>query len=218
MKPAIVISLYNEKAHIPTLLKALENKDLDVIVVDDGSGDGSGELSRKFNITLLTHPVNLGKGAAMKTGAIYAFNNGYEYVIFMDADGQHDPGDLKFFTEKMTLKKYDLILGSRGLGKDAPFIRALGNKIASIVIKLFFNIKVSDPLSGFRALSNKGFETVNWQSTGYSVESEILAKAGTKKLSFVEVPVATIYHNKDKGVTMMDAFSVLLDVIKWRLT
>lgn len=218
MKIAIIISLHNEKKHIENVLKGLKNKKLDVIVVDDGSTDGSADLVKKYNVDLLSHPVNLGKGAAMKTGATYAFKNGYNYVIFMDADGQHDPADLNKFEDKIELKKYDLVLGSRNLEENAPFVRVLGNKIASIVINVFFNIKVTDPLSGYRALSREGFLEINWQSLGYSVESEILAKAGIKKLKFTEIPVKTIYYDKDKGVTMLDAFAVLIDVIKWRLT
>ena len=90
--------------------------------------------------------------------------------------------------------------------------------MASVVIRIFFGIYVSDPICGFRAITAGAYKKIRWQSVGYGVESEILARVGKNKLRFSEIPVDTIYHDRDKGVTILDAFAVLVDVIKWKLS
>ena len=217
MKIFIVIPLYNEKRYFSILLRDLKPFKFSVVVVDDGSTD-SGNKNFGSNVAYLRHEINLGKGAAMKTGAEYAFTQGAEAVIFMDADGQHDPTNLKVFENKLNSKKYDVIFGARNLNKGVPFVRMFGNRLASFVIKFLFGIYVSDPLCGYRALTKKAFEDINWESAGYGVESEILAKTGKKRLKFIEISVKTIFHDKHKGVSVLDAFGVLGDILKWKLT
>lgn len=221
MKIFLVIPLHNEEKQINQVLNDLSKLTLPIVVVDDGSTDSSVQKLKKSTISrllILTHKVNLGKGAAMKTGADYAFENGADAVIFMDADGQHNPKNIENFVEKLNLEKYDVIFGSRNLSFGVPLVRYLGNKVASVVVRILFGIYVSDPICGFRAITKNAYIKIKWESTGYGVETEILARVGKNKLKFTEIPVDTIYHDKDKGVTMIDAFGVLGDVLKWRLT
>lgn len=221
MKIYIVIPLYNEEKHIDNLLKDLSKYDLPIVVVDDGSSDNSKFqiLHSKFhNITLLEHKVNLGKGASMKTGADYAFSKGAEAVIFMDSDGQHSATDLPKFIEEIKKDRFDLFFGTRVSSYGVPLVRFLGNKFASVVVGLLFNVYVSDSLCGFRGLTKKAYKKVTWESDGYGVEIEMIARMAKNKLKFTEIPVETIYHNSVKGVTLLDAFSVLFSVVKWRLT
>jgi glycosyltransferase involved in cell wall biosynthesis len=192
-----------------------------MVVVDDGSTDGSDiglkELRLK-DVTVLTHRINLGKGAAMKTGADFAFEKGADAVIFMDSDGQHEALDLPNFFEALESGKYDVVLGSRNLNYGVPLVRFLGNKFASVLMGLLFRIYVSDVICGFRAVAKTGYNKVKWDSDGYGVETEMVARIGKNKLKYCEVPVQTIYHNSVKGVTLLDAFEVLGNVIKWKLT
>jgi len=221
MKIFLVIPLHNEEKQINQVLNDLSKLTLPIVVVDDGSTDSSVQKLKKSTISrllILTHKVNLGKGAAMKTGADYAFENGADAVIFMDADGQHNPKNIENFVEKLNLEKYDVIFGSRNLSFGVPLVRYLGNKVASVVVRILFGIYVSDPICGFQAITKNAYIKIKWESTGYGVETEILARVGKNKLKFTEIPVDTIYHDKDKGVTMIDAFGVLGDVLKWRLT
>lgn len=217
MKAAIVIPLYNEMKHIKVVLTSISKYKITPIVVDDGSRDSSGEVAVSNNAILITHKVNLGKGAAMVTGAEYAFNNGYDAIIFMDADGQHDASDLPKFINELKNKKSDVVLGYRNLNKNTPFVRAGGNRLASLVIKFLFGIKIWDPICGFRAITKFAYRKIKWESTGYAVESEMLAKSAINKLRITQVPVKTIYHDVNKGVSMLDAFGVLADIIRWRL-
>ena len=221
MKISVVIPLYNEKDHICQVVNGLVRYKMPVVIVNDGSKDNSLQKIQRLKIPklkILSHKINLGKGAAMLTGAEYAFKNRSDTVVFMDADGQHNPKDMKEFIKQIQLNKYDVILGSRNLSQNMPLIRYLGNKLASYTLNLFFGIKFTDPLSGYRAITKKVFEKIKWDSSGYSVESEILANIAKRNLKFIEIPIDTIYHDKDKGVTVLDAFGVLLDVLKWRLS
>lgn len=214
MKITIVIPYYNEEIHIKKLLKDLVVYKLPIVIVDDGS-------ENKLNVkgsTVLTHEINLGKGAAMKTGAEYAFSKNADAVIFMDADGQHSPSDLPKFINEINKNKYDLILGNRVSNFGVPLVRYLGNKFASVVMGFFFKTYVSDSLCGFRAMTKKAYNKIKWESDGYGVEIEMIARISKNKLSFVEVPIETIYHDHVKGVTLLDAISILGSVVKWRLT
>lgn len=221
MKIFIVIPLYNEEKHIESVLRGLVKYKLPVIVVDDGSSDQS-ELKIKSlqfkDLTLLEHEINLGKGAAMKTGAEYAFSHGAEAIIFMDADGQHEAADIDKFITALETGNCSIVFGSRNLSMGVPLIRYLGNKFASVFISLLFRIYVSDVICGFRAITKNAYGRIKWESEGYGVETEMVIKTGKNKLKFCEVPVETIYHDKVKGVTILDAFGILGDVVKWKLS
>lgn len=217
MKIYIVLPYYNEKKHIQGLIAGLLKQKFPVVVVDDGSSDNGVDASTASNVTIIKHRVNLGKGSAMKTGAEYAFAQGADAVIFMDSDGQHSLEDIKAFVSKLNTKKFDIIFGSRHLKKGVPMVRYFGKKLASVVVKVLFNVKISDPICGFRALTKNGYNKVRWNSTGYGVEVEMVARVGKYKVSYSEVPVKTIYHDHVKGVTMLDAFGILGEVVKWRV-
>ena len=217
----IVIPLFNEEKHTSQVIKSIARYKLPIVVVDDGSVDESRlkiEDLRLKNVTVLEHKVNLGKGAAMKTGADYAFGRGADAVIFMDSDGQHLASDLPKFIQALKSGSADMVFGSRNLSYGVPFVRYIGNKVASVIAATFFDVYVSDAICGFRALTKKAYKKVRWDSRGYGVEIEMIARVGKNKISHIEVPVETIYHDAVKGVTLLDAFGILLEVVKWKLT
>lgn len=221
MKISVVIPLFNEEKHIVDVVKGLAPYKLPVIVVDDGSTDGSIEKIRDCrlkNVELLTHKINLGKGAAMKTGADYAFEKGADAVIFMDADGQHNASDLPKFIEALESGKYGVVLGSRNFSYGVPLIRYLGNKFAAVTMRFIFGVYVSDVICGFKGITREAYKKIRWNSSGYGVETEIVARIGKTGVSHTEVPVETIYHDKVKGVTILDAVSVLGELVKWKIT
>jgi len=192
-----------------------------VVLVDDGSDDASGQEVKKAkvkNIILLTHKINLGKGAALKTGAEYAFGSGADGVIFMDSDGQHKASDLPKFLDALKSGKFDVVFGSRNMGMGVPLVRYLGNKAASVISAVLFGTYVSDAICGFRALTKRGYQKIRWESNGYGVEMEMLARAGKYNVRHTEVPVETLYLNNVKGVTLLDAFGILGEVVRLKLT
>jgi len=217
----IVIPIYNENKHIGVVLRNLIKYKLPIILVDDGSTDKSGSTVSGLkikNLTLLTHKINLGKGAAMKTGADWAFANGADAIIFMDSDNQHSPDDLSKFLKPLQSGKFDAVFGTRNYSYGVPLVRFLGNKFASVVLVIFFGIYASDVLCGFKAVTKNAYKKIRWDSTGYGVETEMVARIGKEKLHFCEVPVASIYHDKTKGVTILDAVGIMGEIIKWRFT
>jgi glycosyltransferase involved in cell wall biosynthesis len=221
MKIFIIIPLFNEEKHIAAVLKAVSGYKLPVVVVDDGSADRSKikiQESGIKNITLLEHRINLGKGAAMKTGGDYAFEHGADAIIFMDSDGQHEAEDLQKFVRALESGDFDVVFGTRNYNYGVPLIRYLGNKFASVVMASLFGVYVSDVICGFKGMTKEAYKKLNWESSGYGVEAEIVARIGKNKLEFCEVPVETIYHDKVKGVTILDAFGIFGEVLKWKIT
>lgn len=213
---AVVVPAYNEQKRIGNVLDTLVATKLPIYVVDDGSRDKTFEVVKQYKVIALRHRINLGKGAALKTGTEAAFADGYQAIIMMDSDGQHKVEDLPKFTEALD-KGCEVVIGSRNLNLRVPFIRLLGNKCASALVSLLFGIYVSDLLCGYRAFTKKAYEKIEWQSTGYGVETEMVVRVGLSKLHYCEVPVETVYFDKFKGVTILDAFGILVNVVKWRI-
>ena len=226
----IVISAFNEEGRIGDVIRELVKFKLPIIAVDDGSSDNTLSECQMSNVPglakrsgagkcqILRHKVNLGKGAAMKTGAEVAFELGADAVIFMDSDGQHKASDLPKFVKALKKNKFDVVFGSRNLSLGVPFVRLLGNKFAARLISLLFGIYVPDLICGYRALTKKAYKKINWESAGYAVETEMVIKTGKYGLKHCEVPVETVYLDGVKGVTVIDALNILFDVFRWRVT
>lgn len=231
MNIQIVMPGVNEEKRIEKVLTELGSLNYKVIFVDDGSTDGTALKLRAISnskLTVLTHKINLGKGAALKTGCEYAFSHGADAVILMDSDGQHSIDDLPKFIEKLEIKqslplrgkKYDVVFGSRNLGLGMPFIRYAGNKVASVIVNLMFGIYVSDLVSGYRALTKKAYNKAKWSPSrppGYGVETEMIIRIKKANLKYCEIPVATIYYDNYKGVSILDAFGVLFSLVYWKI-
>ncbi len=226
----IVIPAYNEEKRIGDVIYQVNKTKLPIIVVDDGSTDKTLEVLRNFqlpsakrqaplisNFQLLNHEVNLGKGAAMKTGAEAAFEMGADAIIFMDSDGQHKASDLQKFINALKKDRMDVVFGSRNLSHGVPLVRYLGNKFASLLVSFLFGIYVSDFLCGYRAVTKDTWEKMDLESTGYAIETEMVIKAKKHDLRHCEVPVETVYYDEVKGVTILDAFSILFEVLRWRI-
>jgi UDP-N-acetylglucosamine---dolichyl-phosphate N-acetylglucosaminyltransferase len=214
----IVIPAYNEERHLPEVIEKIQSVNLlsQTIVVDDGSDKPLKKISGKEYL-LLKHSSNLGKGAAMKTGAGYAFSHGADAVVFLDADGQHDPTELPKFIEKLN-SGYDLVFGSRMMPINTPLLRFIGNKFASFYVSLVFDIYISDILSGYRGLSKKAYKAVLWKSNDYSVEMEMIARLAQNKnrLKYVEFPILGIYFDQSKGMGIWDAMKVFIQSLLWK--
>lgn len=216
MKIAVVIPAHNEETRIGKVLDDLKKTNLFVCVVDDGSKDKTFQVASKKASLALKHRINLGKGAALKTGCEAVFKLGYDAVVIMDSDGQHLVGDLNKFIELIKTRKFDVIFGRRKYNKGIPIVRYWGNKVASILVWSLFKIYISDLICGYRAFTRKSYKKLKWQSSGYGVETEMVIRVGLNKLRYAEIPVQNVYHDKFKGVTVFDALSILFQVVRWR--
>lgn len=162
----IIIPAYNEEASISGFLSKLladeSHTYADILVINDASTDNTLSIIQKLNIPVISHPYNLGYGTALQTGYKYAVINGYQYIIQIDSDGQHDVCNIQRIYELLTSKeKPDLVIGSRFLKGSQSFPISLTKKIAiaffSIVIRLTSRQKITDPTSGLQGLNRKVF-------------------------------------------------------------
>jgi len=156
----------------------------------------------------------MGKGAAMKTGSEYAWEEGFEAIVFMDSDGQHSPKHLADFILNLRSGN-SIVFGYRYLNVKMPFVRKFGNILASKLISLLFNINKKDLLSGYFAITKNIYPKIVWLSSRYGVETEIATSIGKHGLGFVEIPIDTIYLDNHKGVTILDALEILFNIPFW---
>lgn len=220
MRVAIVVPVYNEeKRAVNTVKKILEvDKQSLVILVDDGSRDNSYKIlqsafGKNKRVVILQHIINLGKGAAMKTGVEKAWKLGCDTIIFVDSDGQHNPEHLLDF--KKELRKSNLVFGRRKMGVEMPVIRKWGNIAMVELVKRFFNIQRSDILCGYFGFKKIIYKKIKWDEPRYGVETQIAVKVGKNKLPFSEVNVDTIYIDKYKGLSIFEAFSFFAKLPYW---
>lgn len=219
MKTFVVIPEYNENERaIKTINSVLKKFKGQILVVDDGSNDNSFQLIKKkfknnLQVKLVHHLINLGKGSAMKTGVEMAWKMGAEAVIFIDADGQHNPKYIKKFEEK--LADYPVVFGYRILSRKVPFVRRFGNIMAAKLVEFLFNIKKRDLLSGYLAFKKDVYKQIEWNSQRYGIETEMATKIGKNKIPFSEIKIDTIYIDKYKGVNIIDAIKVLMQIPFW---
>src|SRR3989338_4513612 len=210
----VVMPAYNEEKRIKKVIRETIRYAENVVVVDDGSKDSTYDIAKKFNIAVLRHVVNLGKGAALKTGCDYAFKKGAGKIVVLDADAQHDPKEIPEFIKN--LNKADIVFGYRQRNKDMPFVLKLGNWFIGLATRLLYGINLRDTQSGYRAFTAEAYKKIRWSACDYSMESEMITKAGKMHLSYKEIPIKTIYGDKYKGTTILDGIKIVLNLIWWR--
>lgn len=215
METAVVIPAYNEEKHLQGTIQKAKKYCANIIVIDDGSFDQTSRIAREEGITFLKHQVNLGKGAALKTGCDYAVRKGFPQIIVLDADGQHEPDKIPLFLEK--LKDYDLIFGYREFSQSMPFVLKFGNKFINQTIKILYQMDLKDTQCGYRAFTTETYKKIRWQASDYGMESEMIANAGKEKIKYTQIPIQTIYSDKYKGTTVIDGIKIVLKIIGWRL-
>ena len=212
----VIIPAYDEEKRIKEVIRGTKKYIKNIIVVDDGSKDKTYDVAKKEGIVVLKHIINLGKGAALKTGCEFALDKGAEFFIVMDADSQHEPKEIpKFLNE---LKNVPIVLGFRRLSKDMPIILKLGNNVINKITKLLYGIILHDTQCGYRAFSSDAYRKIKWKASDYSMESEIIANIGKKRLKYKEIPIKTIYEDRYKGTTIIDGIKIVLNMFWWRLS
>ncbi len=199
MKTVVVIPTYNEKDNIEALIRRLLSHNVDILVVDDNSPDGTWKIVEDIaktekKVKLLRRMSERGRGTAGVAGFKFAVENGYDYIIEMDADFSHNPDDVPKFLD--VIKNADVVLGSRlvegGKQVGRNFYRRTITALANFYISAMLGIKVRDCNSGYRCFRRKVLEEINLDkisSTGPDIVQEILYKAHLKGFGIVEIPV-----------------------------
>lgn len=215
----VIIPAHNESKRILNVIHQARQFVDYVIVVDDGSTDDTYTLVEALgnNIIALRHDINLGKGAALKTGCEAAIMMKTDVIICMDADGQHNPVHIPQFIDILKNQPIDIVFGSRQFNNRMPFTMMLGNYVLSGLINKLFHMKIHDTQSGYRAFTAFAYEHMRWESNGYQAETEMIARASEAHLRYAEVDIETIYYDNYKGTTILDGFKILLSILRWKL-
>ena len=221
-KLLVIVPAYNEDTVIENTLrqinkeiKLIKNLKTDLLVVNDGSKDNTKMLSKKHAI-VLSHLVNMGSGAATRTGLKYARNNNYKYALTIDADGQHSPKDMLKIINHLIKTNDDLVIGSRLINsKGMPINRVLGNNILNLVTRILLGVRVTDSQSGLKGFSKKAIDTIEIKTNGYEFCAEIIWKAKKNNLIISEVPIKAIYteYSKAKGQSNINALRIIKSII-----
>jgi glycosyltransferase involved in cell wall biosynthesis len=218
----VVIAAYNESDRLSAVLRSLRNHGVEnIIVVDDGSIDGTAAIATSENVWVLQHIINRGQGAALQTGIDFALQQRAEVVVTFDADGQHDASDLCRLLSPIENGEVNVVLGSRFLGSaiGVPMLRKLMLKIAVWGTRLLTGLPLTDTHNGLRAFSASAVKTLRMSEDGMAHASEFLTKLAESKLSWKEVPVTIHYTSQTlaKGQRNRAAFEIAFRVFVARL-
>jgi glycosyltransferase involved in cell wall biosynthesis len=191
-KICILIPAYNAQATLGAVLKKIEPLKSDIIVVDDGSSDETGRVASEHGAQLLKHSLNLGKGAALRTGFQSILRKDYQVVITLDADGQHDPAEIPFLLKVFKSVKPDILIASRAteFGK-MTFLRRFWNRLGVKAVARLCHSDITDSQSGFRLIRTEVLKKVDLSTSRFETELELLVKACKKGFSVLSVPINT---------------------------
>ncbi len=205
-RPLVLIPACNEAGRIEAVLDGLHAlpRELEIVVVDDGSTDDTLACARAHGATVLRHPFNLGYGAALQTGYQYARQQGYQQLIQMDGDGQHDPESVQTLLEALD-EGADLVVGSRfqtpGMAPPTTLLRRLGSRLFATIVTVWTGVRVTDPTSGFQGLSKQVIDEVAQEGFPEDYpDADVLIRLTRSGLKLVEVPVKM--HPRVGGVSM----------------
>lgn len=202
----IVVPAYNEEDHINKVIEDLNTNGYhNIVVVDDGSKDATQTVAAKAGATVLSHIINRGQGAALKTGIDYSLLEGADYIVTFDSDGQHQATDIKSLLQPLNDGAADITLGSRFLRPQGqqerasphiPFSRRILLKGSVLVIALFYGISMTDAHNGFRAMTRHAAEQIQIKSNRMEHASEIINEIRRNNLRYLEKPVTVRYDEE----------------------
>lgn len=207
MKLAVVIPAYNEESAIGSVIHELMSVNMpgiekEIIVVNDGSSDKTGEIARSKGAWVVRHLLNRGVGGALGTGIEAALRSGADLIVTCDADGQHSPDDIGRVIEPIRSGRADAVIGSRMIDNSAmPWTRRVANHLANLATWVLLAARTTDSQSGLRAFSRSAAERIRITANTYEVSSQICGEISRLHLRAVDVPIKTIYtdYSLSKG-------------------
>jgi len=216
----IVIAACNEAGWVGDVVRQVRAGWPDVVVVDDGSVDATGAEARDAGAVVLTHVINRGQGAALRTGMEYALAQGADVVVTFDADGQHRAEDIETLVAPVRDHGFDVVLGSRFLrgSPRIPPLRKVTLKLGVIFTRWVSGIRVTDTHNELRAFSRKAAAQMTIRQDRMAHASEILDTIARRRLRYCEVPTVVRYteHSLRKGQRSSAAFRIALEFLLGR--
>jgi len=217
----VICPAYDEEATIAHVATSIKSAGLTLIVVDDGSNDCTSDCAARAGAVVVRHPINLGQGAALKTGIEYALSQGADILVTFDADGQHRVSDIPALLDALARERADFALGSRFLNHspNVPIIRRMLLWSATLFTTMSTGLRLTDTHNGLRAFTRRGAAALRLRQNRMAHASEILADIAASGLHYVEVPITIDYtdYSLAKGQRGSDFLLILLDLFARRL-
>jgi glycosyltransferase involved in cell wall biosynthesis len=206
MPVLIIIPAFNEASAIAGVVEDVRRHcSYDILVIDDGSEDDSAARAVAAGARVVRHPCNLGIGAAVQTGYLFALRNGYDTVVRQDGDGQHDPSYIEQFVETLEQGDCDVVVGSRFLAREgfqSTVVRRLGILILSIISALV-GTRTTDPTSGYWGVNRRALDALAPSHPDDYPETEALVIAAAAGCRIREIPV--IMRERTSGTSSISA-------------
>jgi glycosyltransferase involved in cell wall biosynthesis len=221
IKLLIVIPVYNHAGTLREVVIRALDVCSDVLVVDDGSTDGSGETIKGLPVRIVSHEVNKGKGAAILTAVEEARRIGMSHIITIDADGQHDPADAARFMLAIEKDPLAIVVGKRHFNsKSVPFSSRFGRVFSNFWLRVQTGYSIKDTQSGFRAYPIVIFDRLKLYDRRYSFEIEVLVRAAWAGIALREVDISVYYPEPDKRISHFRPFmdNLRITMLNTRLT
>lgn len=201
MRVCIVIPTYNESAAIGNIVKQIRNQGREVVVVDDGSTDGTAEISQNCGAVVLKNLKNEGKGFSLVRGLRYAIESNFDGVFTMDGDGQHNPNDIPYFIQKAQTTGAGIIIGNRMHNpRTMPVVRILTNKFMSLIISKLIKQRVPDTQCGFRLIKRELLKKLKFTTRRFETETEILIQASQLGYKIESIPIKSVYQKQKSQI------------------
>lgn len=199
MNIGVIIPSHNEAYTVGALVSRIKQLNHEVLVIDDGSKDNTGQIASEHGAVVLRNEKNLGKGAALRKGFAALLNHPLDGLITMDADGQHDPEDIRNFLAAAEHNQPCVVIGNRLADpKGMPVVRWLTNRFMSYILSLVCQQEIFDSQCGFRFISSSIIRKARLRTDNFEIESELLVEASRKGYRIFSVPIRTIY-GKEKS-------------------
>jgi glycosyltransferase involved in cell wall biosynthesis len=224
----VIIPAFNEEKNIATVIGGVKEHlpGAEILIVDDGSRDQTRQKAEAEGARVISHPYNLGYGAALQTGYKFALKAGEEMTVQMDGDGQHDPFFIGALLETIRKGDADIVIGSRFLDAEsrrddspyrAPFVRKVGMNFFKVITSLLIGQRVTDPTSGYQAMNRKALEWVSGDHFPVDYpDADVIIMLHRAGFRIKEVPVR-MFQNQDKK-TMHSGWKPLYYVFKMFLS
>lgn len=203
LRCCVLIPTYNNANTLESVITTTLEYCEDVMVVNDGATDSTPQIIEKFkNLTVVTHPQNKGKGMALRNGFKKAVEQGFDYVITIDSDGQHYPDDFFVFLDKIEAEPHSLIIGARNMTVDnVPGKSTFGNKFSNFWFTLETGISLPDTQSGYRLYPVQKLKRIWFFTSKFEFEIEVIVKAAWRGIPVVQVPVKVFYAPKEERIS-----------------